>query len=156
MVSVIPHKTRSEPVDEPTMGTKLPFPAGHRTRGVEDEPRPRTAFVLSGGGNQGVSQVGMLRALLERGIVPDVVIGTSAGALNGAAVAYAAMKVGVPARIFVPAISSPAKQARIRQYGADLMVVGERYAEALAASQQWAAESGALQAHCWLAARASA
>jgi NTE family protein len=95
MVSVIPHKTRSEPVDEPTMGTKLPFPAGHRTRGVEDEPRPRTAFVLSGGGNQGVSQVGMLRALLERGIVPDVVIGTSAGALNGAAVAYAPNLTGV-------------------------------------------------------------
>ncbi len=49
--------------------------------------QPRTAFVLSGGGNQGVSQVGMLRALLERGIVPDVVIGTSVGALNGAVVA---------------------------------------------------------------------
>src|SRR5680860_364341 len=49
--------------------------------------RPRVAFVLSGGGNQGVSQVGMLRALLERDIVPDVVIGTSAGALNGAAIA---------------------------------------------------------------------
>ena len=45
--------------------------------------RPRVAFVLSGGGNQGVSQVGMLRALIERGIIPDVVIGTSAGALNG-------------------------------------------------------------------------
>jgi NTE family protein len=43
--------------------------------------------VLSGGGNQGVSQVGMLRALLERDIVPDVVVGTSAGALNGAAIA---------------------------------------------------------------------
>src|SRR5581483_12021735 len=48
---------------------------------------PWTAFVLSGGGNYGVSQVGMLRALIERGILPDVVIGTSAGALNGAAVA---------------------------------------------------------------------
>ena len=47
----------------------------------------RTAFVLSGGGNQGVSQVGMLRALLERGIRPDVVVGTSVGALNGAVVA---------------------------------------------------------------------
>jgi NTE family protein len=43
--------------------------------------------VLSGGGNQGVSQVGMLRALLERGIEPDVVIGTSVGALNGAVIA---------------------------------------------------------------------
>jgi NTE family protein len=51
-------------------------------------PRPpRTAFVLSGGGNQAVSQVGMLRALLERGIVPDVVVGTSAGAWNGSVVA---------------------------------------------------------------------
>jgi NTE family protein len=49
--------------------------------------RPVTAFVLSGGGNQGVAQVGMLRALLERGIVPDVVVGTSAGALNGASIA---------------------------------------------------------------------
>ena len=50
-------------------------------------PGPRTAFVLSGGGNLAVSQVGMLRALLERGIVPDVVIGCSAGALNGAVIA---------------------------------------------------------------------
>ena len=48
---------------------------------------PRTAFVLSGGGNQGVSQVGMLRALVERAIEPDVIIGTSVGALNGAVVA---------------------------------------------------------------------
>jgi NTE family protein len=54
---------------------------GDRSRG------PVTAFVLSGGGNQGVAQVGMLRALIERGITPDVVVGTSAGALNGAAIA---------------------------------------------------------------------
>jgi len=59
-------------------------PATPRIRPVD---RPRTAFVLSGGGNQAVSQVGMLRALLERGIEPDVVVGTSAGALNGAVVA---------------------------------------------------------------------
>jgi NTE family protein len=51
--------------------------------------------VLSGGGNQGVAQVGMLRAVLERGIVPDVVIGTSAGALNGAAVAYSPNLTGI-------------------------------------------------------------
>ena len=47
----------------------------------------RTAFVLSGGGNQAVSQVGMLRALLERDLVPDVVVGCSAGAWNGSVVA---------------------------------------------------------------------
>jgi NTE family protein len=56
---------------------------------------PRTAFVLSGGGNQGVAQVGMLRALIERGIVPDVVIGTSAGALNGACLCYAPNLTGI-------------------------------------------------------------
>ena len=49
--------------------------------------RPRIAFVLSGGGNLGAIQVGQLRALAERGIVPDVVIGCSIGALNGAAFA---------------------------------------------------------------------
>ncbi len=49
--------------------------------------RPVTAFVLSGGGNQGVAQVGMLRALLERGHAPDVIVGTSVGALNGSVLA---------------------------------------------------------------------
>jgi NTE family protein len=58
-------------------------------RAVRDRTGPITAFVLSGGGNQGVSQVGMLRALLERGLRPDVIIGTSVGALNGAVVATA-------------------------------------------------------------------
>ncbi len=91
----ISRKPTGETAEEPTMGTKLPFPAGHRARRAPDQARPRTAFVLSGGGNQGVSQVGMLRALLERHIVPDVVIGTSAGALNGAAVAYAPNLTGV-------------------------------------------------------------
>jgi NTE family protein len=81
--------------DDPGMGSRLNFPGGgNRPRGAGD-PKPRTAFVLSGGGNQGVSQVGMLRALIERDIIPDVVIGTSAGALNGAAVAYAPNLTGV-------------------------------------------------------------
>ena len=46
-----------------------------------------TAFVLGGGGVLGAVEVGMLRALFERGIVPDLVLGTSVGALNGALVA---------------------------------------------------------------------
>jgi NTE family protein len=44
----------------------------------------RTAFVLGGGGVLGAGEVGMLRALLEAGIRPDLVLGTSVGALNGA------------------------------------------------------------------------
>ena len=57
--------------------------------------RKRTAFVLSGGGNLGALQVGMLRALAEADIVPDVVIGCSVGSLNGAAYAGAPTIAGV-------------------------------------------------------------
>ena len=49
--------------------------------------RPHTAFVLAGGASLGAMQVGMLRALYERGIVPDLLVGASVGALNGAFVA---------------------------------------------------------------------
>jgi NTE family protein len=52
-----------------------------------DDPTPRTAFVLAGGATRGASQVGMLQALTERGIRPDLVVGTSIGALNGASFA---------------------------------------------------------------------
>jgi NTE family protein len=47
----------------------------------------KTAFVLGGGGMLGANEVGMLRALLEEGVRPDLVVGTSVGAINGAAVA---------------------------------------------------------------------
>jgi NTE family protein len=49
--------------------------------------RPQTAFVLSGGAALGAIQVGMLRALYERGIEPDMIVGTSVGAVNGAFIA---------------------------------------------------------------------
>ena len=61
---------------------------GHNAR---QEPRPRwrnyTAFVLSGGGARGAFQVGALRALLEHGQRPQLIIGTSIGAWNGAMLA---------------------------------------------------------------------
>lgn len=49
--------------------------------------RPTTAFVLGGGGNLGAIQVGMLRALIDRGVAPDVILGCSVGALNAVAIA---------------------------------------------------------------------
>src|SRR2546430_2178352 len=69
--------------------------------------------------------------------------------IDRAAVAYAAMRVGAPAKIFVPTVSSPAKIARIRSYGAELVVGGERYADALAAAETWTRESGALSVHAY-------
>jgi threonine dehydratase len=80
---------------------------------------------------------------------PSAGVVAASGGNHGAAVAYAAMKLDVPARIFVPTVSSPAKIERIRSYGADLTVIGERYAEALAASIEWTRTSGAMPVHAF-------
>ena len=63
--------------------------------------------------------------------------------------AYAAMKRAIPAKIFVPSISSPAKIERIRNYGAELVVSGNRYDDALAACEAWVVQSGALAVHAF-------
>jgi threonine dehydratase len=91
---------------------------------------------------------GAFTNLLTRAIPAAGVVAASGGN-HGAAVAYAAMRLGVKARIFVPTVSSPAKISRIRGYGADLVVTGDRYADALAASQVWTVESGALPVHAF-------
>ena len=81
--------------------------------------------------------------------VPKAGVVAASGGNHGAAVAYAAMKLGIPAKIFVPTISSPAKIQRIRDYRAELVVTGDRYADALAASEVWAQQSGALSIHAY-------
>ena len=91
---------------------------------------------------------GAFTNLLTRAIPAAGVVAASGGN-HGAAVAYAAMRLGVPAHIFVPTVSAPAKISRIRGYGADLVVGGDRYADALAASQAFAARSGALAVHAF-------
>jgi threonine dehydratase len=85
----------------------------------------------------------LLRQIPEAGVV------AASGGNHGAAVAYAAMKRGVPAKIFVPRVAAPSKIERIRSYGADLVVGGERYADALADSEASAARSGALPIHAY-------
>jgi threonine dehydratase len=91
---------------------------------------------------------GAFTNLLSRNIPPAGVVAASGGN-HGAAIAFAAMKLGVPARIFVPTVCSSEKIARTRSYGAELVITGERYADALTASEAWAAESGALQIHAY-------
>ena len=91
---------------------------------------------------------GAFTNLLTRTVPPAGVVAASGGN-HGAAVAYAAQRLGVPARIFVPTISSPAKIARIRGYGAHLEIVGDLYADALAASQTWVERSGAMPVHAF-------
>ncbi|MEE8297492.1 MAG: threonine/serine dehydratase [Hyphomicrobium sp.] len=91
---------------------------------------------------------GAFANLLTREI-PNAGVVAASGGNHGAAVAYAAMKLGIPARIFVPSISSPAKVERIRQYGAELVIGGDRYADALSASEHWLAQSDALPVHAF-------
>ncbi|ESX68182.1 threonine/serine dehydratase [Mesorhizobium sp. M0027] len=91
---------------------------------------------------------GAFTNLLERP-VPAVGVVAASGGNHGAAVAYAAMRLGHKATIFVPEVSPPAKLGRIRGYGAELIVGGARYAEALAASESFAEKSGALQIHAF-------
>src|SRR5215468_7120295 len=91
---------------------------------------------------------GAFANLLTRALPPAGVVAASGGN-HGLAVAFAAMTLDVPAKIFVPTVASPAKIERIRSYGADLQVGGERYADALAASDAWAAQSGALPIHAF-------
>ncbi|TGW04311.1 pyridoxal-phosphate dependent enzyme, partial [Mesorhizobium sp. M2D.F.Ca.ET.145.01.1.1] len=79
----------------------------------------------------------------------DAGVVAASGGNHGAAVAYAAMRLGHKATIFVPEVSPEAKLDRIRGYGADLVVGGARYAEALAASERFAEETGALQIHAF-------
>ena len=85
----------------------------------------------------------LLRDMPAAGVV------AASGGNHGAAVAFAARALGIPARIYVPHVSSPAKIARIRGYGADLVVAGDTYSDALAASQEWTAGSGALPIHAY-------
>jgi threonine dehydratase len=91
---------------------------------------------------------GAFANLLTRRI-PSAGVVAASGGNHGAAVAYAAMKLNVPAKIFVPTIASPAKLQRIREYGADLVVEGDRYADALAASEAWVQRSGAMSVHAF-------
>ncbi len=81
--------------------------------------------------------------------VPAVGVVAASGGNHGAAVAYAAMRLNVRAKIFVPSVSSPAKIQRIREYGADLVIEGDRYADALAASETWAQKAGAMSVHAF-------
>ena len=76
---------KSDPSDERRGAAEIGRPVGFGAR-MPTGPR-RVAFVLSGGGSLGSVQVGALEALLEEGIYPDLIVGTSVGAFNGALLA---------------------------------------------------------------------
>jgi threonine dehydratase len=81
--------------------------------------------------------------------VPEAGVAAASGGNHGAAVAYAARQLGVKARIFVPEISSAAKVAKIREYGAEVVQKGARYNDALALCEIWQAQTGAYGIHAF-------
>src|SRR6185437_4634255 len=81
--------------------------------------------------------------------VPASGVVAASGGNHGCAVAFAAMKLRQPATIFVPSVASPAKLDRIRSYGAELVIAGDRYAESLEASESWTRQSGAMPIHAY-------
>ncbi len=83
---------------------------------------------------------------------PTAGVTAASGGNHGLAVAWAAARRGLKAKIFVPAIASTAKVARIKATGAEVVVEGENYAAALALSEAWQAETGALALHAYDAA----
>jgi threonine dehydratase len=89
---------------------------------------------------------GAFHNLLTR---PTVAAGcaTASGGNHGAAVAFAAQKLGIRARVFVPEIATPAKVAKIKAYGAEAVIGGASYAEAQQRCDAYVAETGALSIH---------
>ncbi len=91
---------------------------------------------------------GAFNRLLSNEVPASGVLAASGGN-HGVAVAYAARRLGHSAEIYVPEIASPVKIDRLRAYGADVRVTGRNYAEALVASEERVAETGALVVHAY-------
>ncbi|MFW6091239.1 MAG: serine/threonine dehydratase [Actinomycetota bacterium] len=91
---------------------------------------------------------GALNTLLSTAAPADGVVAASGGN-HGAALAWAAGRAGVPARIYVPASSPTAKVDRVASFGADVVVVDGYYSDALAESERWAAERDVLRVHAY-------
>ncbi|MFE5556375.1 serine/threonine dehydratase [Streptomyces sp. NPDC056544] len=90
-----------------------------------------------------------LAAHHEAGALPAAGVTIASGGNAGLACAWASRALAVPATVFLPARAPRVKVERLRGYGADVRLVGDRYADALAACEEFAAESGALSSHAY-------
>ncbi|MBT2457537.1 serine/threonine dehydratase [Streptomyces sp. ISL-86] len=90
-----------------------------------------------------------LAAHHRAGTLPGAGVTIASGGNAGLACAWAARAQSVPATVFLPANAPRVKVERLRGYGADVRLVGDRYSEALAACEEFAAASGALSSHAY-------
>ena len=145
----IPDRTSilaAEPIIRPYIRTTPVFSTGAADFGLAGAPVSFKLEFMQHSGTfkaRGAFANLLMREGAEKGIV------AASGGNHGAAVAYAAMVLGIKAHIYVPSISSPAKIARIRQYGAEIVVGGDTYADAYAASHTFAAERGLAEVHAY-------
>ena len=86
---------------------------------------------------------------LQTAALPAGGVVAASGGNHGAAVAYVARSIGITAEIFVPTGAPAAKVAQIAGYGAHVVRIGDSYAEALIASRERQAETGALEVHAY-------
>jgi len=136
----------AEPIIRPYIRTTPVFSTGAADFGLVGAP---VSFKLEFMQHSGTFKArGAFANLLMREGADKGVVAASGGN-HGAAVAYAAMVLGIKAHIYVPSISSPAKIARIRQYGAEIVVGGDTYADAYAASHTFATERGLAEVHAY-------
>jgi len=91
---------------------------------------------------------GAFNRLLSEPIPPAGVIAASGGN-HGIAIAYATQKLGARAEIYVPSLATALKRKMLTELGAQVVVAGNNYVEALAASEARAAETGALNVHAF-------
>ncbi|MFI6219309.1 threonine/serine dehydratase [Nocardia salmonicida] len=90
-----------------------------------------------------------VRAHAAAGTLPDAGVTIASGGNAGMACAWAAREAGVPATVFLPATAPPVKIGRLRDYGAEVRLIGPEYKQALAACREFAETSGALAAHAY-------
>ncbi|MFJ3876515.1 serine/threonine dehydratase [Streptomyces sp. NPDC090077] len=90
-----------------------------------------------------------LAAHRDAGLLPAAGVTIASGGNAGLACAWAARAHGVPATVFLPGNAPRVKVERLRGYGADVRLVGDRYDQALAACREFAAGSGALSSHAY-------
>jgi threonine dehydratase len=91
----------------------------------------------------------ILGAAEEGGLDPAIGVVVASGGNAGMANAYAARALGVPATVFVPANAPAVKVARLRGYGAEVVLHGAEYAEAYAAAVEHAEATGAVYCHAY-------
>ncbi|GAA3398517.1 serine/threonine dehydratase [Streptomyces roseoviridis] len=119
-----------------------PGPAGHELFLALEFLQHTGSFKARGAWN-------FLQGHLRSGALPAAGVTIASGGNAGLACAWAAREQGVPATVFLPVTAPGVKVDRLLGYGADVRLVGSEYAEALAACEAFAAESGALASHAY-------